>query len=282
MVGAIIDFTTQEVSPRTIVANYSSYYNVNAGAVALDDFIIVIDTLVYPRQARKLREELEANFDLPVKYLFITHFHGDHHYGAVQFKEAEVFGSNALIENMKRRKKEGWTKEAFEDWKKEEPDFAKFIDEIQIVIPTKGFEKNRVIKSNDSQLEFYHSGGHSSCSSYAYFPNERVLFTGDDLAAESWPYMSAPDGDPEKWMQTFEHMISLDIDFVVPGHGPIVGKEHIEEQLSFLRKLKSAVLKAIEQGKGPEEVEIPEFYEPDVDWQIPRAMEFLHGYYSSD
>ncbi|MHA2378179.1 MAG: MBL fold metallo-hydrolase [Candidatus Thorarchaeota archaeon] len=282
MTHTIIDFDVEEVSPRTVAASYESYFNLKAGAVALDDFIVVIDTLLYPRQAERFREELEAKFELPVKYLFITHFHGDHHYGASPFKDVEVFGSNALIENMKRQKEEGWTKEAFDGWKKEEPDFAEYIDEIQIVIPTKGFEKERVIKNKDLQVEFYHSGGHSSCSSYAYFPNEEVLFTGDDLAAESWPYISDTAGDPEKWMKTFEHMLSLDIDVVVPGHGPLAGKEQIEEQLSFLQALKNAVLRAISEGKGPEDVEVPEFYGPAEDWQIPRALEHLHGYYSTN
>jgi glyoxylase-like metal-dependent hydrolase (beta-lactamase superfamily II) len=130
-------------------------------------------------------------------------------------------------------------------------------------------------------VEFYHSGGHTSCSSYAYYPNEKVLFTGDDLAAKSWPYISDTAGDPEKWMQAFQHMLSLDVDVVVPGHGSIGGKELIEEQLSYLHSLKKAVRNAISDGKGPEEVEVPEFYEPDEDWQIPRAMEHLHAYYSA-
>ncbi|MFX1603814.1 MAG: MBL fold metallo-hydrolase [Promethearchaeota archaeon] len=281
MTDPIIDFAIEEVSPRAVAASYESYFSVKAGAVALEDFIVVIDTLLYPRQAKKLRAEIEAKYELPVKYLFITHFHGDHHYGAAQFKDVEIFGSNDLIENMKRRREEGWTKEAFDAWKKEEPDFAEYIDEIEIVIPTTGFENERVIRNKDLQLEFYHSGGHSSCSSYAYFPNERVLFTGDDLAARSWPYISDTAGDPEKWMKTFEHMLSLEIDVVVPGHGPLGGKELIEEQLSYLQALKTAVLKAISDGKGPEEVEVPEFYEPDEDWQISRAMEHLHAYYST-
>jgi hypothetical protein len=76
-------------------------------------------------------------------------------------------------------------------------------------------------------------------------------------------------------------MLSLDVDVVVPGHGSIGGKELIEEQLSYLHSLKKAVRNAISDGKGPEEVEVPEFYEPDEDWQIPRAMEHLHAYYSA-
>jgi len=280
MTSANIDFDIIEVTPRTIQANYKPYYSVNAGAIALNDFIIIIDTLIYPRQAKRLREHVEAKFGLPVKYLFITHFHGDHHYGSVAFKDVEIFGSNALIDRMKRRMREGWKQEDFDKWKEDEPEFAEYIDEVEIILPSVGFEKERIITNDDLQVEFYHTGGHSSGQAHAYFTNEKVVFTGDDLATKQWPYIFEPCGDQEKWMQAFERILSLDVDAVVPGHGELVGTDHVQEQLDYLRILKRAVLKTISEGKGPEDIEIPEFYEPADDWQFPRAREFLHSYYS--
>jgi len=50
----------------------------NAGAIALKNFIVVIDPTYYPRTGRLLREKIEAHFDLPVKFLFLTHSHADH------------------------------------------------------------------------------------------------------------------------------------------------------------------------------------------------------------
>jgi len=280
MKSSSIDIEISDVTSRTVVASYEDFWSVNAGAIALDDFIIIIDTLLFPRQARMFREHVERKFGMPVEYLFITHYHGDHHYGAASFKDVEIFGSQALIERMKRKMKEGWKKEDFDKWKEDEPDFVEYIDEVEIVLPTVGFEKERIITNNDLQVEFYHSGGHCSGESYAYFPSEKVLFTGDDLATRQWPFISEPCGNPEKWMQAFEHMLSLDVDVVVPGHGALVGTDHIEEQLGFLKELKQAVLLTVSEGKGPEYIEIPEFYEPAADWQIPEARKFLHAFYS--
>ncbi len=77
-------------------------------------------------------------------------------------------------------------------------------------------------------------------------------------------------------------MLTLDIDAVVPGHGPVVGKKYIQKQVNFIKNLKKNVLKAISEGKGPEETEVPEYeYKPAEDWQIPQALEFLHKYYSN-
>ena len=280
MSSAIIDFDINEPTARTVVATYKEFWNVNTGAVALDDFIIIIDALLFPRQSKMFREHVESKFGVPVKYLFITHFHGDHHYGAATFKDVEIFGSNALIERMKQKMKVGWKKEDFDKWKADEPEYVEYIDEVEIVLPTVGFEKERIIKNNDLQMEFYHSGGHCAGESYAYFPEERVLFTGDDLATRQWPFISEPCGSPEKWIQAFEHMLSLDVEVVVPGHGALVETDHIEEQLEFLKELKHAVLQTVSEGKGPEDIEIPDFYEPATDWQIPEARKFLHAYYS--
>lgn len=277
-----ISIDLKEVSSHTIIANYKDYFDLNAGAVVLKNFIIVIDPLLFPRQAKEFREKLEKNYGLPVKYLFITHYHSDHIFGVAPFKDIEIFGCNDLIENLKEKKEKSWTKEAFNEWKKSEPDYSQFIDEIEIIIPDKGFDKKRVITDNGLQVEFYYSGGHTGCSSYAYFPNEKVLFAGDEIAAGFWPFISDPTGDPEKWIKSLEFMLTLEIEAVVPGHGPIVKKNYIKEELSFLNNLKDAVLKAISDGKEPKEVEVPESaYNPAEDWQIPRALDFLHKYYSN-
>ncbi len=272
----------KEVTPRTILVKFKEYFDLNAGAIILNNFIIVIDTLMYPRQAKEFREKLEEKYNLPVKFLFITHYHADHLFGAAPFKDIEIFGSSTLIENMKKRKKENWTEEAFNEWKKEEPELAELIDEIEIVIPIKGFENKYKINDEGLIVEFYYSGGHTGCSSYAYFPEEKVIFSGDLIAAGFWPFISDPTEDFEGWISSFEYMLNLDIEVIIPGHGPLIGKEYIKEQLTFMKKLKNSVIQAISEGKELEKIEVPDYkYEPAEDWQIPRALAFLFNYYSN-
>ena len=281
MTSPTIDYEILEPAPRTVVATYEPFWSVNAGAVALDDFIIVIDTLLFPRQSKRFREYVESKFGVPVKYLFVTHFHGDHHYGAATFKDVVIFGSNALIEKMKWKLENSWKPEDFDKWKEDEPHFAEYIDEVEIVLPAVGFERERVITNNDLRVEFYLSGGHTGGESYAYFPNEKVLFTGDDLATRQWPFISEPCGNPERWIAAFEHMLSLDVEVVVPGHNELTDLDHIRVQLDYLRVLKQSVLKTVSEGGGPEDIVIPDFYEPAADWQIPEARKFLHEFYSN-
>ncbi len=272
----------EEITSRTVRINHKDYYDVNAGAIILDSFIIVIDTLQYPKQTQEFREALEEKYGLPIKYLFITHYHGDHHFGSVKFKDVEIFGSNELKRNMEMKIDTSWNQKSFDDWKESEPDLADTITEIEIILPHKGFDEKYVLFDNDLRVEFYVSGGHSSCSSVAYFPEQRVLFVGDEIASGFWIYMSDSTGSPERWIESFERLLELDIDIVVPGHGPIVDKEYIEEQLIFMKKLKERVLDALAQGKEIEDVNVPNYYEPATDWQIPEALKFLFKYYSEN
>lgn len=271
----------EEVSPNSMRANYKEYFDLNAGAVALDNFIIVIDPLMYPRHATEFRKKLEEKYELPVRYLFITHYHGDHVFGIASFKDVEVFGSNALLVNMKKHAELHWTSQAFEDWKEEQPEFADLIDEIEVAFPSVGFRDSRVIFDDTKRVEFFHSGGHTGCSSFAYFPIEKILFTGDEVAAGFWPFISDPTGNPEKWIEGFENMLALNADRIVPGHGPITSNAHIREHLDFLKSLIGLVKESIAGGIELKSEDVPDFYEPATDWQIPRALEFLHRFYTN-
>ena len=270
----------EEVTPHTMRANHKDYYDLNAGAIALDNFIIVVDPLMYPRHAKTFRTTIEKKYSLPVRYLFITHYHGDHVFGLAPFKDTEIFGSNFLQKNLKKRIREQWTEQAFEEWKEEEPESAELIDEIEVFLPSSGFDETRVIIDGNKRVEFYHSGGHTGCSSFAYFPMERVIFTGDELASGFWPFISDPTGSPEMWVEGYENMLALHAEFIVPGHGPLTDNSHIREHLAFLKTLIELVKESIEVGTELNADVIPDFYEPATEWQIPRALEFLTNFYS--
>lgn len=268
----------KEVSSRTVIAISD---DVNAGAVALKNFIVVIDPLMYPRQAKKFREKLEKKYNMPVKYLFITHYHGDHIFGVAPFKDVEIFSSKPVIERLKKKLEKDWNKEAFDGWKKSKPELKEIIDEMEIIIPKFGFEGKYSIKDENLVVDFYHTGGHTAGTAYAYFPEEKILFAGDLIFAESWPWAGDDCCDPEKWIKAYEDMLKMDVDFIIPGHGPVVGKKEVEKQLIFMKDVKSAIKKAISEGKEQKEVEIPEFYDAGEDWVIPKSIEYLFKFYSN-
>ena len=61
-----------------------------------------------------------------------------------------------------------------------------------------------------------------------HVPEERVAFTGDTLfsGCQTWLMTS----DVDQWVAALDRIRSLDVDFLVPGHGPVVTKQYLDVQ----------------------------------------------------
>jgi glyoxylase-like metal-dependent hydrolase (beta-lactamase superfamily II) len=70
----------------------------------------------------------------------------------------------------------------------------------------------------------------------AYVPDARVVFTGDILFVGGTPIMWA--GPVSNWLAACEHLERLDVDTIVPGHGPVTDKEgprQVRRYLEYVR-----------------------------------------------
>jgi len=205
-----------------------------------------------------LVKNLESFFNLPVKYLFLTHVHSDHRGGMDAFKDGILLVSQKCKNNMpKSTRLSKWTIETF--------------------------DKKLILEENDLSVEFHLVAGHSIGSSVAYVPSEKVLFGGDLFFVEpinlGMPFMglyqNTPKrtGNPEEYLSAFAKFKSMRIDFIVPGHGDVIRnpQEYLNEQIFFFKSLKSFILDAINEGKNLDEIELPKI------GQIKRAYEIIEG-----
>ena len=214
------------------------------GAISLDKYSIAIDTGNPVNIGIKVRKDLEEHVKLPVYYLFLTHAHSDHRGGMDAYKDTKLLISKKCKENMpKNTRFSGWNIETFDD---------KFI-----------------IQEEGIRVEFYHMGGHSLGSSVAYVPKEGVLFAGDLFFTEpinlGLPflgiYQTSPKktGNPEECLAAFSFFKSLNLDYIVPGHGDVVSnpQEYLEEQIEFYNTIKEFMIAEIKKGKTLEEIQLP-------------------------
>ena len=81
----------QELGDRIFRRRYPSL-DLNIGVVLGADAALVVDSRATPSQARELRTELAQLTDLPVGWLFNTHYHWDHTFGNQCFSEAQLWG----------------------------------------------------------------------------------------------------------------------------------------------------------------------------------------------
>ncbi len=74
----------------------------------------------------------------------------------------------------------------------------------------------------DINMEIMESPGHTPGGLMFYFPQYKILLTGDTLFAESHGRFDFPGGDHEQLHQSIENLCDMDLDdetYVVHGHG---------------------------------------------------------------
>ena len=61
------------------------------------------------------------------------------------------------------------------------------------------------------------------------------------------------EADPDEWLKSLKFLESLDVDSIVPGHGPVCTKQYISVQSAFIREWMTAVALGISKGWSKEE-----------------------------
>jgi cyclase len=272
--------TPQQVTASTVVVTDPRLQS-NVGAVVFDDFIVAVDAGMRPYATRVVRTELEQRFGRPVKYLCVTHYHGDHTLGLQPFKDVSILASREILDAFARDP--GRTAEGLAERAKEDPEAAEWVGEVEFVTPSALFHEQMEVACNGRSVEFRHTGGHTSCSVYGYLPDEKVLFTGDLLFAGGFPFAGDETTDPELWMSVLEQFLRMDVEYVIPGHGPVSGLGEIRKELGFFQALKQNTLQAIDAGRAWREIVVPPAYEEaEEEWFTERTLQRWHEYYRGE
>ena len=76
------------------------------------------------------------------------------------------------------------------------------------------------LKVGDHTFDCLWTPGHTPGQLAVHVPEERVVFTGDTIfsGVQTWLMTSNVD----QWIEALERIRALDVDYVVPGHGPVV------------------------------------------------------------
>jgi cyclase len=110
-----------------------------------------------------------------------------------------------------------------------------------------------VISDDTRRVEFRFFGwAHTRGDGFVYLPKEHVLCTGD--AVVNGPYNFTSDGNIGNWPKVVEAAMKLNVEHVLPGHGPSGGKDIMVGQRAFMIELHQAVAAAIQAGKKLDDV----------------------------
>ena len=89
----------------------------------------------------------------------------------------------------------------------------------------------------DVHLEVYHTPGHSPGSVCLYWPDEKVLITGDLIFKDGLGRTDLPGGNGAQIKESIKRMASLDVEWVLPGHGDIIsGADAVKANFDLLER----------------------------------------------
>jgi cyclase len=230
----------------------------NAGLVADHGESLLVDTLFDLKLTREMLEAMrraEPKAAANIGTLVNTHSNGDHTFGNQLVAGAEIIASKACAEEMlhdngaarlaemKHAATGGSEAGAFLT-----EIFAPFdFDGIDVAMPTHTFEGELTRQVGDKTVRLIQVGpAHTRGDVLAYVPKDRVIFTGDMLFINGHPIIWA--GPVGNWIKACQLMLDLDIETVVPGHGPVTDKKGVAAVKGYLEYIAAEARRRYDAG----------------------------------
>jgi cyclase len=205
----------------------------NAGFLDGGDGLLVIDALMAPSMARSFAGAMRHVSDAPFRHLVNTHSHGDHTNGNQYIEGAEIVAhANCRAELVPRAEQEA---QRAPGERGRRPDWVWIDDaqweemaELHTVLPTLTYDDELSLYYGETEAQLSHHGpAHTTGDSLVFFPEGKVLFAGDLAFFYATPLCA---GNMENWVRIIDLMEEMDVEHVIPGHGPIGGKAELDDQ----------------------------------------------------
>lgn len=229
----------------------------NVGCIRLTDRIVVVDTSISPATATAFRQLIENQAGTPITDVILTHYHADHVFGAQAFSDCRIISSEPLAAMYPKMMKSRWSPKAIEEWltelRKTDPEGASRFKGFTLTLPNHTFKDVMTIGEKEEIL-IQRTGGHTAGQSLVYFKPERVLFASDLIFHQTYVWAGDQTNDPRQWMKTFETILDMPIEVIVPGHGPLCDKEVVRKYLAYFQELEAWIQSKIQENLDLETV----------------------------
>lgn len=223
--------------------NNSAWGWSNAGLIVdghgSDAQTLLVDTLYDLHLTKKMHDTMCLAIPAAshIGMIANTHSNGDHTNGNMLFPDSTIIASLATANEMR-----------------EEPDPAvmamitakapadsligmtlKPFDfrGIERRYPTETFELAKTFNLGHKTITLLEVGpAHTKGDTLVLVPEDKVIYTGDIIFNQSHPIIWA--GPVKSWVSACDCILAQDVDIIVPGHGPIAGREVVSEIKDYL------------------------------------------------
>ena len=235
----------ERVSENVFWFQSEVYAQVTAGVVVGPQWAVVIDTLALPDETLSIREFIEHELNVPVRYVINTHYHADHAWGNCFFPGATIVAHANCRDLLEER-----GVPSLEAAKKQNP----ALRQVKIVPPQMTFiDGDMTIRVGKKNLILSPAFGHSNDGISILVEEDRILFAGDSFM----PVPHVVDGDVDDNIAAIKQIPKLGLENIVQGHGDIILRGEIDaavkENINYLTAIKKSV-KAIARRKNAKEL----------------------------
>ncbi len=234
----------------------------NAGIVTDGETSLLIDTLFDLKLTREMLDTMRKSIPAAshIDMVVNTHANGDHCWGNELVADAQIIASARTAEEITT----GVSPTQLAMLLKNAPqlgqlgEFASRVfgpfdfDNITLTPPTKTFEDELLLKVGDKTLHLIEVGpAHTLGDTLVHIPADRVVFTADILFVGGHPIIWA--GPTSNWLRACDRILAMDVETIVPGHGPITDKKGVAEVKGYLEYIYGEARKRYEAGMSAQE-----------------------------
>jgi cyclase len=231
----------------------------NVTVFLTDEGVILVDAK-NPKMHDDIVAKVRSLTDKPIKYVILTHNHGDHASGAPAMAAigATVVISKGDRDNMVRTKQES--------------------------LPQVAYTGRTNLFVGGKEIQLREVKGHTRGDTIVYLPAARVVAAGDLVHnPPGIPLQSnyADGGSWTDWVNALDTLIAMDFDHLVQGHGPVLTKRELVTFRDRVFTIRERVRVLNREKKSAEEIAATlrgEFKWPAEGrpGNVPQMMEELH------
>jgi cyclase len=210
----------------------------NVGFAVGDNGVIFIDSKNSPESEKDVLEEIAKITPKAVNTAIILH--SDHEKGVTALPAGLTIIAQ---ENTKKEMEVSTARDAVP----------------REYFPTKTIGKDETMTIDGVRVRLLHwAPAHTSGDLVAYFPAQKVAFTGDLLVTD-FPLSGTqihPElhGSVEGWIESAKQLLALDTDTFVSGHGDVFTRNDVRTKLAFMQDKWDRMKGLVAKGKSLDEV----------------------------
>ena len=211
----------------------------NVSWVVTKEGVVIIDTPTVPSDAVKLRDEISKYG--PIRYVINTEPHMDHFAGN-SFLGATLIGHDGVREAILQASIEQ-LQDMLKRFAPEGPPPAK---DFRFRPPDITYSQSLTLHLGSHTIRLINMPGHTPFQSVVYVPEEKVVFTSDNVVYRVAPFLHQ--SVPFAWLDTLQKMQQFEADTFVPGHGNACDKSGIKDMSTLIQAWIDSVQKAVDAG----------------------------------